>query len=64
MIQNFSDSHLGSFTLQTKVEKPTLFDYSKEIILNVLEQNNGNQTKTAEQLGISRTTLWRYLKED
>lgn len=64
LIQNFSDSHLGSFTLQTKVEKPTLFDYSKEIILNVLEQNNGNQTKTAEQLGISRTTLWRYLKED
>ena len=64
LIQIFSDSHLGSFTLQTKVEKPTLFDYSKEIILNVLEQNNGNQTKTAEQLGISRTTLWRYLKED
>jgi len=62
LIQNFSASHLGSFTLQTKVEKPTLFDYSKEIILSVLEQNNGNQTKTAEQLGISRTTLWRYLK--
>lgn len=64
LIQHFSDSHLGSFTLQTKVENPTLFDYSKEIILNVLEQNNGNQTKTAEQLGISRTTLWRYLKTD
>lgn len=64
LIQNFSASHLGSFTLQTKVEKPTLFDYSKEIILSVLEQNNGNQTKTAEQLGISRTTLWRYLKGD
>ncbi|MDT2405348.1 helix-turn-helix domain-containing protein [Enterococcus avium] len=30
----------------------------------MLEQNNGNQTKTAEQLGISRTTLWRYLKTD
>ncbi|MBX8937666.1 sigma-54-dependent Fis family transcriptional regulator [Enterococcus gilvus] len=64
LIQNFSNSHLGSINLQTKVEKPTLFDYSKEIILSVLEQNNGNQTKTAEQLGISRTTLWRYLKED
>lgn len=64
LIQHFSDSHLGSFTLQTKVENPTLFDYSKEIILNVLEQNNGNQTKTAEQLGISRTSLWRYLKTD
>lgn len=64
LIQNFSNSHLGSINLQTKVEKPTLFDYSKEIILSVLEQNNGNQTKTAEQLGISRTTLWRYLKEN
>lgn len=64
LLQHFSDTHLGSFTLKTKVEKPTLFDYSKEIILNVLDQNNGNQTKTAEQLGISRTTLWRYLKAD
>ena len=43
---------------------PTLFDYTKEIILSVLEQNEGNQTKTANQLGISRTTLWRYLKEE
>lgn len=64
LIQNFSIAHSGSFHLQTKVEKPTLFDYSKEIILNVLEQNNGNQTKTAAQLGISRTTLWRYLKDE
>lgn len=50
-----------SKTTTTKTQL-TLFDYTKEIILNVLEQNNGNQTKTAEQLGISRTTLWRYLK--
>ncbi|MBC9705090.1 MAG: helix-turn-helix domain-containing protein, partial [Lactobacillus sp.] len=41
-----------------------LFDYTKEIILHVLDQNEGNQTKTANQLGISRTTLWRYLKEE
>ncbi|WP_446662266.1 helix-turn-helix domain-containing protein [Enterococcus gallinarum] len=32
--------------------------------MSVLEQNEGNQTKTANQLGISRTTLWRYLKEE
>lgn len=63
LIQHFSTSHLENFNLQTKAEKPTLFDYSKEIILSVLEQNNGNQTKTADQLGISRTTLWRYLKD-
>lgn len=45
-------------------ENKTLFDYSREIILAILEQNDGNQTKTAKQLGISRTTLWRYLKID
>ena len=42
----------------------TLFDYTKEIVLTVLEKNEGNQTKTAQQLGIGRTTLWRYLKLD
>ncbi|GCF95089.1 hypothetical protein NRIC_29800 [Enterococcus florum] len=64
MIQSFSTINQTPMTLQHTAEQPTLFDYSKQIILNVLEQNNGNQTKTAEQLGISRTTLWRYLKDD
>ena len=45
-------------------ENKTLFDYTREIILAVLEKNDGNQTKTAQQLGIGRTTLWRYLKLD
>ena len=44
--------------------KKTLFDYTQEIVLATLEKNDGNQTKTAKQLGISRTTLWRYLKID
>lgn len=64
LIQNFSTNKSASFTFQNTVEQPTLFDYTKEIISTILEQNGGNQTKTAEQLGISRTTLWRYLKED
>ncbi|MGM0213409.1 PrpR N-terminal domain-containing protein [Enterococcus sp. AZ109] len=63
LIQNFSTNKLASFTFKNTVEHPTLFDYTKEIILTILEQNGGNQTKAAEQLGISRTTLWRYLKE-
>jgi transcriptional regulator with PAS, ATPase and Fis domain len=63
LIHNFT--HLKDhFTVKNNLHHPTLFDYTKEIILNVLEQNDGNQTKTANQLGISRTTLWRYLKED
>ena len=28
-----------------------------------LEDNGGNQSKAAAQLGISRSTLWRYLKQ-
>lgn len=64
VIQSFSANQLGPLTLPSDAEQPTLFDYSKAIILNILQQNKGNQTKTAKQLGISRTTLWRYLKED
>ncbi|WP_422446709.1 sigma 54-interacting transcriptional regulator [Thermoanaerobacterium sp. DL9XJH110] len=32
-------------------------------ILDVLKRNNFNKTKTAKQLGIGRTTLWRFLKK-
>lgn len=46
------------------IQNKTLFDYTQEIVLAALDQNNGNQTKTAKQLGISRTTLWRYLKNE
>lgn len=42
----------------------TLFDYNQEIIRQIMNKNNQNQTKTAAELGISRTTLWRYLKNE
>lgn len=35
----------------------------KETIVNVLREVNFNKTKAAKRLGISRTTLWRKLKE-
>lgn len=63
LIHNVSNHHTSAFSLPNTLEEPTLFDYNQYIILNVLEQNNGNQTKSAKQLGISRTTLWRYIKE-
>lgn len=34
----------------------------KEVILRVMEEENQNQSKTAERLGINRSTLWRKLK--
>lgn len=40
----------------------TLDDMNRMIISHALEQNKGNHSTTAKQLGISRTTLWRYLK--
>ena len=41
----------------------TLHEFNLDLIKLVLDQHNGNQTLTAEQLGISRTTLWRYLNK-
>ncbi|WP_107934904.1 PrpR N-terminal domain-containing protein [Ureibacillus chungkukjangi] len=43
--------------------KGTLKDIEKEIIELVLKEENFNQSKTAERLGINRATLWRKLKE-
>ncbi len=40
----------------------TLDKINFDIIQCVLNEENGNQSKTAERLGISRTTLWRLLK--
>ncbi|NUU77469.1 sigma-54-dependent Fis family transcriptional regulator [Paenibacillus xylanilyticus] len=41
----------------------TLKEIEKEIIQHVLQEENNNQSKAAERLGINRATLWRKLKE-
>ena len=41
----------------------TLKDNQRTLILKALNQNNSNFSRTAAQLGISRTTLWRRLKK-
>jgi len=41
----------------------TLKDNQRALILKALKQNAGNYTRTAQQLGISRTTLWRRIKK-
>lgn len=40
----------------------TLADMMIDIVHLVLVEENMNQTRAAKRLGISRTTLWRYLK--
>ncbi|MFC7684820.1 PrpR N-terminal domain-containing protein [Ureibacillus sp. GCM10028918] len=50
-------------TIKALSLKGTLKDIEKEIIDLVLKEENFNQSKTAERLGINRATLWRKLKE-
>lgn len=40
----------------------TLSEYERELILDTLKRMNGNKLKTAQELGISKATLWRKLK--
>ncbi len=35
-----------------------------EAILKVLEKHGGSRADTARELGISKTTLWRKMKEN
>jgi two-component system response regulator HydG len=42
----------------------TLEELSKDYAEQVIEMLGGNKSKAAEVLGISRTSLWRILKED
>lgn len=43
--------------------KSTITDVTKEYIKSVLSEFDGNRTKTAQKLGISRTSLWRKIKQ-
>ncbi len=42
----------------------TLDELTKDYAEKVLEHTGGNRSRTAELLGISRTSLWRILKEE
>ncbi len=42
---------------------PTLSEMEARLIRTALERLDGNQTEAARQLGISRSTLWRKIKE-
>ncbi len=42
----------------------TLYQINRNIIQKILKEENMNHTKTAQRLGIGRSTLWRILKTE
>jgi PAS domain S-box-containing protein len=55
--------------VNTEMEKPSLSkannfkDVEKELIISVLNQNNWNRTKSAKELGVDPSTLWRKMRK-
>ncbi len=43
--------------------KKGFIDAERELIISVLKKNNYNKTKTAEELNINHSTLWRKMKK-
>ena len=39
-------------------------EFQRRYILEVLERNNGNRTKTARDLGVDPRTIFRYLERE
>lgn len=68
-LQHFALIEKAKPTLTTEIvthkdiKNKTLHDIIVDNVKSVLAENNGNKTKTAQQLNISRATLWRYLKQ-
>ncbi len=58
-----TDHGPSSSPLQGLSLNRTLDEINHDIIHAVLEELGGNQSAAAKRLGISRTTLWRLLKE-
>ncbi len=52
-----------NYTFEDISDKVLLKNAEKNLILGVLKKNKGNRTKTAKELGINKTTLWRKMKK-
>lgn len=64
ILQEFiqQDSHIEQSYFQNTIDESPIVD-EKQKILRVLHETNGNKNQAAEILGISRTTLWRKIKQ-
>jgi propionate catabolism operon transcriptional regulator len=60
-ITNEDHSQLITFDSERSLSNP--IDLEKLKNINILVQTNGNKYKAAQMLGMSRTTLWRKIKQ-
>ena len=60
--EDVESSHLNS-NFSSKQFRGTIYEMEKELILNTLEDINGNKTRAAECLGISIRTLRNKLND-
>ncbi len=59
----FSPLEAGTKILSEQESETKLSTIEKQTILKVIEKNNGNITKAAKELGITRTALYRRLSK-
>ncbi|MCZ7602627.1 MAG: sigma 54-interacting transcriptional regulator [Melioribacteraceae bacterium] len=57
------EENFNSITKNTSGNLNHLKDAERNIIINTLKKHNGNRSKTAEELHIHPTTLWRKMKK-
>jgi len=57
----FSPIESSNQTISSQSDETKLSNIEKNTILRVIEKNNGNITKAAKELGITRTALYRRL---
>lgn len=63
LLQHVEEQKEGVNTVDKEFLSGTLETIEKRIIEHIMEEENHNQTRVAERLGINRSTLWRKLKQ-
>jgi len=56
-------SHLTGGREPEKIPAASVGDFEKQMILQVLRKHDWHRTRTAEELGIDKSTLWRKMKK-
>lgn len=59
---NSDENSVSSFDIKININR-NLKEIESDIIGEILNLTEGDRTKTAEILGIGRTTLWRWIRE-